>query len=363
MGALSSWISSFSRPGVRDFSQLTLDLTRNELIVGARLSEGGKLGISIPREGPASERPVPPRGDRLGAPLERLPQGRPGRHSPVPGAWVRSGLSRWSRPQIWHSGREGGVNCTAVLLHSREGESRSNVERMPRAGPVAASLSAGVTPVASLRRPDGESSFRSRHSVPPRAAELRSAPVGGPKPGINKTDFSSFGLTRASRAAPESKSMSTERGRRGRTCPGARQRGRACGTRTNKTAPSVRVLQRAALIPDLTACTSSCPPPDLQTSCYSLPPACMHACLHTIRVIVSASANTATGPGRAPAHLRNARPGAKHVHPGSRAAGPEGSLFNFSRAGRGPSAQKGNVALALFQPGESRPTAMVKVGG
>ncbi|XP_026880204.2 semaphorin-5B isoform X3 [Electrophorus electricus] len=34
--ALSSWISSFSRPGVRDFSQLTLDLTRNELIVGAR---------------------------------------------------------------------------------------------------------------------------------------------------------------------------------------------------------------------------------------------------------------------------------------------------------------------------------------
>ncbi|KAK5920452.1 hypothetical protein CgunFtcFv8_024260 [Champsocephalus gunnari] len=34
--ALSPWISSFSRPGVRDFSQLTLDLTRNELIVGAR---------------------------------------------------------------------------------------------------------------------------------------------------------------------------------------------------------------------------------------------------------------------------------------------------------------------------------------
>ncbi|XP_063743230.1 semaphorin-5B isoform X2 [Eleginops maclovinus] len=34
--ALSPWISSFSLPGVRDFSQLTLDLTRNELIVGAR---------------------------------------------------------------------------------------------------------------------------------------------------------------------------------------------------------------------------------------------------------------------------------------------------------------------------------------
>ncbi|XP_075941213.1 uncharacterized protein sema5ba [Anarhichas minor] len=34
--ALSPWISSFSHPGVRDFSQLTLDLTRNELIVGAR---------------------------------------------------------------------------------------------------------------------------------------------------------------------------------------------------------------------------------------------------------------------------------------------------------------------------------------
>ncbi|XP_028249215.1 semaphorin-5B isoform X3 [Parambassis ranga] len=34
--ALSPWISTFSYPGVRDFSQLTLDLTRNELIVGAR---------------------------------------------------------------------------------------------------------------------------------------------------------------------------------------------------------------------------------------------------------------------------------------------------------------------------------------
>ncbi|XP_066542950.1 semaphorin-5B isoform X3 [Hoplias malabaricus] len=33
---LSPWISSFSHPGVRDYSQLTLDLTRNELIVGAR---------------------------------------------------------------------------------------------------------------------------------------------------------------------------------------------------------------------------------------------------------------------------------------------------------------------------------------
>uniref|UniRef100_A0A8C4DU33 Semaphorin-5A n=1 Tax=Dicentrarchus labrax TaxID=13489 RepID=A0A8C4DU33_DICLA len=33
--ALSPWISSFSHPGVRDYSQLTLDLTRNELIVGA----------------------------------------------------------------------------------------------------------------------------------------------------------------------------------------------------------------------------------------------------------------------------------------------------------------------------------------
>uniref|UniRef100_A0A8B9LWG3 Semaphorin-2A n=1 Tax=Astyanax mexicanus TaxID=7994 RepID=A0A8B9LWG3_ASTMX len=34
--ALSPWISVFSHPGVRDFSQLTLDLSRNELIVGAR---------------------------------------------------------------------------------------------------------------------------------------------------------------------------------------------------------------------------------------------------------------------------------------------------------------------------------------
>ncbi|KTG03917.1 hypothetical protein cypCar_00001992 [Cyprinus carpio] len=34
--ALSPLISSFSHPGVRDYSQLTLDLTRNELIVGAR---------------------------------------------------------------------------------------------------------------------------------------------------------------------------------------------------------------------------------------------------------------------------------------------------------------------------------------
>ncbi|XP_023999949.1 semaphorin-5B-like [Salvelinus sp. IW2-2015] len=34
--ALSPWMSRFSRPGVKDFSQLTLDLTRNQLIVGAR---------------------------------------------------------------------------------------------------------------------------------------------------------------------------------------------------------------------------------------------------------------------------------------------------------------------------------------
>ncbi|XP_044071688.1 semaphorin-5B isoform X1 [Siniperca chuatsi] len=34
--ALSPWISTFSHLGVRDYSQLTLDLTRNELIVGAR---------------------------------------------------------------------------------------------------------------------------------------------------------------------------------------------------------------------------------------------------------------------------------------------------------------------------------------
>lgn len=36
LSALSPWISTFSHPGVRDYSQLTLDLTRNELIVGAR---------------------------------------------------------------------------------------------------------------------------------------------------------------------------------------------------------------------------------------------------------------------------------------------------------------------------------------
>ncbi|XP_027020314.1 semaphorin-5B isoform X2 [Tachysurus fulvidraco] len=34
--ALNPWISTFSHPGVRDYSQLTLDLSRNELIVGAR---------------------------------------------------------------------------------------------------------------------------------------------------------------------------------------------------------------------------------------------------------------------------------------------------------------------------------------
>ncbi|TSL16090.1 Semaphorin-5B [Bagarius yarrelli] len=34
--ALNPWISTFSHPGVRDYSQLTLDLTRNELILGAR---------------------------------------------------------------------------------------------------------------------------------------------------------------------------------------------------------------------------------------------------------------------------------------------------------------------------------------
>uniref|UniRef100_A0AAY4BZR5 Semaphorin-5A n=1 Tax=Denticeps clupeoides TaxID=299321 RepID=A0AAY4BZR5_9TELE len=33
---LSQWISEFSLPGVKDYSQLTLDLSRNELIVGAR---------------------------------------------------------------------------------------------------------------------------------------------------------------------------------------------------------------------------------------------------------------------------------------------------------------------------------------
>ncbi|KAF7655613.1 hypothetical protein LDENG_00053850 [Lucifuga dentata] len=34
--ALRPWMSEFSRPGVKDFSQLALDLTRNQLIVGAR---------------------------------------------------------------------------------------------------------------------------------------------------------------------------------------------------------------------------------------------------------------------------------------------------------------------------------------
>ncbi|XP_029929330.1 semaphorin-5B-like [Myripristis murdjan] len=34
--ALRPWLSEFSRPGVRDFSQLALDLTRNQLVVGAR---------------------------------------------------------------------------------------------------------------------------------------------------------------------------------------------------------------------------------------------------------------------------------------------------------------------------------------
>lgn len=34
--ALTPWISTFSQPGVRDYSLLTLDLTRDELIVGAR---------------------------------------------------------------------------------------------------------------------------------------------------------------------------------------------------------------------------------------------------------------------------------------------------------------------------------------
>uniref|UniRef100_A0A8C1J3Z6 Sema domain-containing protein n=1 Tax=Cyprinus carpio TaxID=7962 RepID=A0A8C1J3Z6_CYPCA len=34
--ALSPWLSSFSLPGVTDYSPLTLDLTRNQLIVGAR---------------------------------------------------------------------------------------------------------------------------------------------------------------------------------------------------------------------------------------------------------------------------------------------------------------------------------------
>uniref|UniRef100_A0A1A8U0W5 Sema domain, seven thrombospondin repeats (Type 1 and type 1-like), transmembrane domain (TM) and short cytoplasmic domain, (Semaphorin) 5B n=1 Tax=Nothobranchius furzeri TaxID=105023 RepID=A0A1A8U0W5_NOTFU len=34
--ALRSWVSEFSHPGVKDFSQLALDLSRNQLIVGAR---------------------------------------------------------------------------------------------------------------------------------------------------------------------------------------------------------------------------------------------------------------------------------------------------------------------------------------
>ncbi|KAG7215717.1 hypothetical protein INR49_022074 [Caranx melampygus] len=34
--ALRPWVSEFSRPGVKDFSQLSLDLSRNQLIVGAR---------------------------------------------------------------------------------------------------------------------------------------------------------------------------------------------------------------------------------------------------------------------------------------------------------------------------------------
>ncbi|KAG5261552.1 hypothetical protein AALO_G00285560 [Alosa alosa] len=34
--ALSPWLSSFSAPGVNDYSQLALDLSRNQLIVGAR---------------------------------------------------------------------------------------------------------------------------------------------------------------------------------------------------------------------------------------------------------------------------------------------------------------------------------------
>ncbi|KAF0026765.1 hypothetical protein F2P81_021502 [Scophthalmus maximus] len=58
---LSPWISTFSHPGVRDYSQLTLDLTRNELIVGARnflfrldlsnmsLTQLGKYSRSPPR--------------------------------------------------------------------------------------------------------------------------------------------------------------------------------------------------------------------------------------------------------------------------------------------------------------------------
>lgn len=34
--ALRPWVSEFSHPGVKDFSQLALDLNRHQLIVGAR---------------------------------------------------------------------------------------------------------------------------------------------------------------------------------------------------------------------------------------------------------------------------------------------------------------------------------------
>lgn len=34
--ALRPWMSEFSQPGVKDFSQLALDLSRNQLVVGAR---------------------------------------------------------------------------------------------------------------------------------------------------------------------------------------------------------------------------------------------------------------------------------------------------------------------------------------
>lgn len=34
--ALRSWVSEFSHPGAKDFSQLALDLRRNQLVVGAR---------------------------------------------------------------------------------------------------------------------------------------------------------------------------------------------------------------------------------------------------------------------------------------------------------------------------------------
>ncbi|TRY84861.1 hypothetical protein DNTS_002296 [Danionella cerebrum] len=45
--ALSPLITSFSHPGVRDYSQLTLDLTRNELIVGARQVHGCKQNEAV----------------------------------------------------------------------------------------------------------------------------------------------------------------------------------------------------------------------------------------------------------------------------------------------------------------------------